>query len=101
MQQSPEPEQRPPLHVMNAGCEVAGYFDQGKWVSVTFGNYIDLLSASGGNTDSLKYLQKVQGFAGAIIMQPMMEGLPAIAFPWFTPAIPTHPELSSQLPGRS
>jgi hypothetical protein len=75
----------PPLLVMNGNIVVAGYFDSGKYVSVTFQEYLSLAmeTAKAGKREFPEYLKVVEGFWGARFVTPMIPGMPEIAIPVF------------------
>ena len=83
MQQTAPDEGDCPLLIMFANIEVAGYYEEGRWIPVKFGEYVRLSKQS----ESLSYLQPVDGFAGIDWRQPT-QGFPAeIAMPYFQPNV--------------
>ena len=58
--QQQTPDEGVPLLIFFGEIEVAGYFEQGRWIPVTFHEFVKLTKESA----SLSYLQPVRGFAG-------------------------------------
>ena len=84
MQQDP-PQAKKALHAFMADAIVAGYFEQGRWVPVTFEEYVNLVFETGAPP---AYLKPAQGFLGILVMvaRPGIP-LPDVAVPQFEPGI--------------
>ena len=76
------PPEKPPLEVVSGDVIVAGYFQQGAMVPVTFAQYMQIIWDS---EDGLPpaYLQPENGFVGIILMRSLRGDGPDNALPKF------------------
>ena len=80
------PGDRPPLMVLGENVVVAGYFENGIYRPVTFGEYMQLIWDA-VDSQPPAYLKPVDGFYGIRTVTPLVPGLPAFAFPAFLPVV--------------
>jgi hypothetical protein len=85
MMQQDIPREKKALHALMADAIVAGYFEEGRWIPVTFGEYVELVWDTGAPP---AYLKPAEGFIGILVMvaAPGLP-LPDIAVPKFMPGI--------------
>lgn len=79
------PREKKALHALMADTIVAGYFEEGRWMPVTFGEYVELIWDTGVPP---AYLKPAEGFIGILVMvaKPGLP-LPDVAVPKFVPGI--------------